>query len=288
MKVLLQEVRKREGIQRPCEFFGIPLEDIKSIKSAARMEIAICPFTGNNCTKKRHYAKESGKKVASGICSVWCSGLPYITCQNRLLENDLILKKTSREILGTDQYIDLSERGVGPYGRVDHIMGKRGPNLGEIADFFGLERVAIDTTDTRQLNNAIDDCLSEKLGKKYSFGLNFMHTLKLEIIQVILKGMIFEEWGKKYVWVLQDYLFDYLQALTGFSVKDGTNDEPIIFYLVTLKFDDVKGRYTLDEKGFKNTDVDLFKTQIRVKKKNIPKLKSFITGLEKALLTYSR
>lgn len=282
MKVLLQEVRKREGIQRPCEFFGIPIEDIKSIKSAARMKTNICPFTGNNCTKKRHYAQEIGKKVASGICSVWYSGLPYITCQNRLLEDDLILKKASKEIFGTNQYIDFGERGIGPYGRVDHIVGRRGADSDEIVDIFGLERVAIDTTETRQLNNAIDDCLSEKLGKKYSFGLNYMHTLKLEILQVILKGMIFEEWEKQYVWVLQDRLFDYLQNLTGFGVKDGTGDNPIIFYLVTLKFDDAKGKYALDGKGFKSTDVDLFKTQIRVKKKNIPKLNSLIAKLEKA------
>jgi len=291
-ETLLKKITRRKGIQRPCEFLGIPIKGTKSIKKIAEKiaesKSLLCPFTCTDCMKKRHYAKESGMKLASGICSVWYAGVPYIICQNRLLENNLIFKKTSKKIFGNEQYKNFRETKVGDYGRVDHIVGECDPKSNKILNFFGLERIAVDTTKTRGLNDAINDCLSGKIGKKYSFGLNFMHTLKLEIIQVILKGKIFEEWEKKYILVLQDHLFNYLQNLTGFSVKDGINDNPIIFCLTALKYDNSKKRYSLHVKGFKSTDVDLFKTQIRAKKTRIPKLSPFIDRLERKLKKQKR
>lgn len=275
-------LKKKVRLKRPAELLGYRLEDERA-KSAALKREMICRFTRENCIKKTHYAKESGKRASSGICSVWYNGLPHITCSKRQLQNDLIFRRTSELILETTDYVLFPERSLGRYGRIDFIVAKYDRSQARILDFFGLEIVSIDTTSTRGLNEAISDRLKGKLKKDYVFGLNFAHTVKLMITQLILKGSITEKWNKKYVWVIQDVLFKYLQSLTGFSATDGIGENSIVFYLTSMAFDESKQCFVIEEVGVKSTTVSEFKRKVRIVENQIPKFDRFLGPLNKGL-----
>lgn len=267
---------KIKKLRRPSELLGYKFED-PVLDKIIQQDPLPCKFTENPCIKKTHYADESGKRASSGICSAWYNEIPHITCSNRQKENSLIFKNTSKLILKTDEYILFPEKGINPYGRFDYIIANNKNN--KLNDFFAMEIVSIDTTSTRGLNEAVEDRFYGELSDKYKFGLNFAHTIKLMITQLILKGLILEKWNKKNVWVLQDVLYDYLKNLIGLELQNYNKNDSIVFYITEIDYKSNNKLYELKENRIMSTNVSDFKRKITLVDEAAPKLSQFTKKL---------
>jgi len=132
---VIAEIKPRLDLKRPSELLGYPFEDRRAFE-AGQQEVLGCPFMKTECIKRRHYAREVGKHMSSGICTVWYDGLPHVTCSKRALQNNVIFNVAGEAILGSNDFVVLPERGLGEYGKVDFVIVKPLHDK-KILDFFG-------------------------------------------------------------------------------------------------------------------------------------------------------
>jgi hypothetical protein len=72
--------------------------------------------------------------------------------------------------------------------------------------------------------------------------------IKTFFTQCLAKGRIFNKWSKKYVWIMQDFLFDDWTTRFNLKLEKGTNRGNFIFMVQALFFDGKIGRYRLKQK----------------------------------------
>jgi len=218
-----------ENLHYPAEIFGFPPSNTSKMALQVRKEYA-CPFIGQKCTKQSRLLP-----YPLGICSAWHLGTPRIICPNRFYFSDRVLLKNISKLFLNKESVELvPEVTLEGFGHVDWVGFYRDRD-GRIVDFCGIEVASDSTTQTGELVRAMKDFIkSGAVQGRYTYGMNTYNTIKLSFTQVMFKGQVFERWMKKYIWLLQDSLFDNLVERFGLKLEEGYKDNQIIFYVVKM------------------------------------------------------
>ncbi|MDE0036474.1 MAG: NotI family restriction endonuclease [Gammaproteobacteria bacterium] len=203
-----------------AELFGHPSDD-RSVDWKSIVADQQCPFLGRKCYKVR----KSDPQTSIGSCTVLHGRqrAPILICPARLLERrqvftDCLHLLTAHEP-GNELHV-VPEVPV-PGGSVDHFL--LSARAREIKDFVGIELQTLDTTGTvwpeRQRllrRHGVADRNGMELSSK-PFGMNWKHTAKTTLVQMLHKVETFEHLNKRLVLVLQDRLLEYMQRNFAFG-----------------------------------------------------------------------
>lgn len=218
----------------PAEIFGFP-PDNNSVSAIEARRKYWCPFIDKFCPKKSRLLV-----YPLGVCSVWHQDHAHVVCPNRFrFGTDTLLREVGKLFCDKgkgQQYGLVPEVRLPKFGNVDWVVFARNKG-GSITNFCGIETAANDTTQTGQLVNAVKDFMEKKrLKKQYRYGLNTYNAVKLSFVQIMNKGQVFESWERKYVWILQDRLFEDLTKRFGLEIEKSTDRKKfIILYVVKLE-----------------------------------------------------
>jgi hypothetical protein len=71
------------------------------------------------------------------------------------------------------------------------------------------------------------------------------------------KGQIFEGWKKKYIWILQDVLFENLVSRFGLTLNESIDNENfIIFYTVSMSENKEKNIFRIQPQKIYSTNIE--------------------------------
>lgn len=198
-----------------AELFGYPSND-RSVDWKSIVAQQQCPFLGKTCYKVR----KSDPQTSIGSCTVLYGRhrAPILICPARLLERrqvftDCLHLLTAHE--PGDELHVVPEISV-PGGSVDYFL--LSARAGEIKDFVGIELQTLDTTGTvwpdrqRLLRRLGVVQRNEMELSSKPFGMNWKHTAKTTLVQMLHKVETFEHLDKRLVLVLQDRLLEYMQS----------------------------------------------------------------------------
>lgn len=182
------------------EMFG---EDANSNNVKKNRDRFYCPFLGDKCNKKSRIMEHP-----MGVCSVNYYNKKAIVCPNRIFT-----ESTARDI-ALDAFGAIEDVMMFPgikFNTVlnfNYILIKHKELSLEIDDFCFVDILTDSVSGTHDLVRAVDSYMKNDYKKYgYTFGLNTYHTLKMAIINMLLKGQVMEKWGKKIYWVMQSYVF---------------------------------------------------------------------------------
>lgn len=259
-------------LHKPAEIFGFPPGNVTKVKKQMKMDYK-CPFIKSKCTKQSRLLS-----YPLGVCSAWHLDTPRIICPNRFyFEESKLLKEASKLFLKTEEINLVPEVNISGYGHVDWVAYTF--NSKRITDFCGIEICSDSTTGTGELVKALEDFVAmDKIEERYNYGLNTYNTIKLSFTQVMNKGQVFEKWGKKYIWILQDVLFENLVKRFNLDIKESLDENQIIFYTVELIPEDNNLYKIKQSKVFSTNILELLKAYSRGGKE-IPTLESFIEAI---------
>jgi hypothetical protein len=96
------------------------------------------------------------------------------------------------------------------------------PMKAEVDDFLPVEFQSDSTTGTGPLVQSLRDFMAgvNILEKRYNFGINTYDTIKRSMTQLFNKGIVYETWGIKSYWVIQEYIYANLVKRYGLK-QDG-------------------------------------------------------------------
>jgi len=109
-----------------------------------------------------------------------------------------------------------------------------------VTDFVAIEFQAAQTTSTGHLVQAVRDYLQglDVTKHTYPFGINWADIWKRAFIQVLLKGMALEYWGKALYWVVQEAVYRNLAQRYKLPLPDEklrSSEKAVRFALYTLQ-----------------------------------------------------
>ncbi len=255
----------------PAEIFGFPPSNQSDRVNKIRSSY-LCPFIKNKCKKQTRLLN-----YPLGICSVWHKGSPKIICPQRFYFEDLkLLKNISKDFLGNEFNL-VPEVKLKGFGNVDWVAFRISET--KKIEFIGIEVMADSTTQTGQLVEALKDFMTKKILKqRYDYGMNTYNTIKLSFTQMLNKGQVFEKWGKYYVWVLQNVLFQSLRNKFNLEIEDGVKeDNKIVFACVNMKFDQQNNIFVLELENYYSTSID--KLLHAYKRTDIPSIDLFVEAV---------
>jgi hypothetical protein len=208
------------------EIFGYPPSNRSSEAESYRNRY-ICPFrTGpQECDRDNKVSNltnpNTGELLVSnqtGACMAWnnprWSEMPYpvIICPYRFLEGDLVFGAIRNMFLGGGRIAILEELGIGRTGTADGMMVEidEEDNIEQLAH---IEFQSDCTTGTRGLVESVRDFNDgdQIWDNNYDYGLNSKASIKGSSLQMITKGYFFERYEVPSIWVIQDYLFEYMR-----------------------------------------------------------------------------
>lgn len=279
----MHPIRKEDHI--PIEIFGFVPED-KSAQALHYRKTRICPFTESLCTKKLYRTNEP----PTGSCAVSHLGRASIICPNRFLEDRRqVLTHAAEVALGRDgPKAILSEVGLPKgFGRVDWLAVKVN-QTGDILDYAPIEIQANQTTSTGALTNAIKEY--ERTGKfsktYYRYGLNSYMQIKTFFTQCLNKGQLFAKWNKKYLWVMQDMIYENWTQRFQLELHGGPDTGDSIFIVYEFVYDDALGRYRLKMRGISSAArAELLEAYSRPTTK-LPEESSFLEAIKEKLTAH--
>jgi hypothetical protein len=217
-------------LRRPSEFFGFPPEN-NSKEAADTRKKYYCPWLRQQCIKKSRLLEHP-----LGVCSVLHERKPHIICPERIA-NAETLDQIAQKVLGKQTgYYLLKEVSLGKIGKLDFVVVE--VENDSISKFFGIERVALDTTNTGEIVKAADDFFKGEMKESYDYGINWKNVIKRTIPQIIAKGVVFEAWNAYIVWIMQDVLYDYLVKNYGLHLQDGFPEKPsTVLFIRSLSYE---------------------------------------------------
>lgn len=181
----------------------------------------LCPFLGKKCFKIR----KSDPHTSIGSCTVLHGKekAPILICPARLLERrqvftDCVHLLTSH---GPGNELHVVPKVPVPGGRVDYFVVSVREN--KVMDFVGVELQTLDTSGTvwperqRLLKTLGMPRFDEDEWSKRRFGINWKHTAKTTLVQLLHKVETFEYLNKHLVLVIQDWLLDYMRRNFAFG-----------------------------------------------------------------------
>lgn len=218
-----------------AEVFGFPISN-ESDKAISYRSGRLCPFhnTSPNCTK-------NSVENPLGVCSMFHSDKePVIICPVRFREDWLILNVAAEYFFPKDAKwtslgeVRLDDAEGNSVGNVDYILVSY-DNYGRIIDFASLEvqAVYISGNITGPFNSFTDDPSPDfEWSRAVTLPRpDYLSSSKKRLVpQLIAKGKIFNEWGKKQGVVLQNAFY---KTLTSFPIskRDESDLAWFIYYL---------------------------------------------------------
>ena len=250
------------------EIFGYPPSN-KSKEAQYFRKNLICPFRDNDIkcdpdNKISNLTDENGNRLVgnqTGACMAWHNPswsddpYPVIICPNRFFENNIIFKFIKKKFFDNKKIIVTGGIGIRPFGTVDGLIGEviERRDLHLIGKIAHIEYQSDATTGTRGLVESVRDFNDgvDITMKDYNYGLNSKASIKGSSLQIIDKGYLFEELKIPSIWILQDYLFNYLRRIYNFDINDITSElllqnEYLYFLTTTLNYNEEKDKFFLN------------------------------------------
>ena len=268
---------------RPAEIFGYPISNQTSAAKASR-EKHWCPFQDIECTKKSRRLK-----VPFGVCSAEHGGEVYAICPHRFDERGSVdgvskaLEDIARNYFGDlNNLMIFSEVKLPSGGIIDHVILRHRPLRPKVEDFVAVEFQSNSTTGTGALVKGMEDFLDGQdiSARSYKFGMNTYDSIKRTVAQLMNKGVVYENWGTKCYWVIQEYFYENLVQRYGFKSRGVSNADSTRFALYNLVPRD--GGLELTFKRFISTSVNEVYRAIR-NKPDMPKKDDFVKHLNAKL-----
>jgi len=266
-----------------AEVFGYPVSDTTADAHRSR-EWCWCPFIKETCDRASHI-----DDYPLGICTLMQDVELYVICPHRFLGADSIngipsgLENIALHYFGElKNLVILSNIKIPGYGAIDFVIVKHKPFQADIDDFVPVELCASLPTCTAELIQGLKDAMSERNvpATFYDVGIDFGRTAKRFLNQVFNKGIVYENWGIKSYWVIQEYL--YTKLIENYGLKPGEYTEEHTCRLALQRYFLVDGHVTWGEPRYVSASVDGIYQAIR----NDPTLPSkdlFVAVLNKSL-----
>lgn len=225
---------------RPAEIFGYHFGDLSAAASQGRKN-HWCPFMGRQCSKRSRLMDHP-----FGVCSVEHGDSYYTICPHRLEQKGslegipLVLENIALHYFGDlTNLILFSEVRLPNVGTIDFTLVRHKPMRAEVDDFLPVEYQSDSTTGTGTLVQGLKDFLAgEDLTKKtYNFGINTYDTIKRSITQLFNKAIVYENWGIKSYWVIQEYIYANLVKRYGLKREGFSNAHASRFALQEFSLD---------------------------------------------------
>jgi hypothetical protein len=223
---------------RPAEIFGYPIDD--RTEEAQRIRARHwCPFVNQVCNKKSRLID-----YPFGVCSAEHQGRINTLCPRRFEERGSIegiprvLEDLALHYFGTfNNVIPFPEVKLPKIGSIDYVLVKHKPMKAEVEDFVAVEFQADSTTGTGGLVQGIRDFLAGQSieERSYRFGMNTYDTIKRSITQLLNKGIVYEAWGMKGYWVIQEYIYANLVNRYGLKQEGYSQEQASRFALYNFK-----------------------------------------------------
>ena len=242
-----------------------------------------CPFVDGVCNKNSRLID-----YPFGVCTVLHSDALFTICPCRFEEKGaidipLVLENIALHYFGNlDNLVLFSEVRLPNVGTIDFVLVRHKRVKVEIEDFVPVEFQSDSTTGTGPLVQGLKDFMAgmNVLGKRYNFGINTYDTIKRSITQLFNKGIVYENWGIKSYWVIQEYIYANLVKRYGLK-RDGYLEEHA-------------SRFALQELSLENNQVKLQSTryvsvsvdevyQAMRNNPSLPKKDQFVATLNKKL-----
>jgi hypothetical protein len=257
----------------PVEIFGYPIDN-SSIEAQQTRSKYWCPFMDKKCDKKSRIIP-----YPMGVCSVLHMAHMIPICPNRLLQDNIVLSKVSKDFLGgTENILMFQEVGLQQVGTFDFVLVKHKPISSKVDDFCIVELQSDSTTQTGQLVKAISEFFSGKdvSSERYTYGMNTYNTIKLVYTQILNKGQTLEKWERKIIWALPKYIFENIVKRFNLSNLDYNPANCTIFYVYDLvKENNIYKLHLADKRS--STIENLLKAFTN---QTVPKIDKFINKLE--------
>ena len=242
---------------RPAEIFGYPVRNRSRAAENARRRHR-CPFMGRQCDKKSRLID-----FPFGVCSVEYSGEIRAICPRRFEERGAnigvsrVLEDIARHYFGnTDNIVVFPEVRLPNVGNIDYVIVRHKPMQPEVDDFVTVEFQSDSTTGTGELVQGIRDFFAGRdvSAQSYRFGSNTYDSIKRAMTQLMNKGIVYEKWGSKCYWVIQEYIYANLVSRYGFKTDgyDPAHASRFALYNIVPN----RGRLSLQPTRFISTSVD--------------------------------
>ena len=224
---------------RPAEVFGYPLDNTSN-KAAEARRTYLCPFQGRTCTKTSRLLDHP-----FGVCSVEHHGIVGSICPHRFKEPGVIpgiprvLEDIASHYFGNlDRLEFFAEVGLPGIGTIDYVivLVRHEPFRREVEEFVPVEIQSDQTTGTGGLVLSLRDFLDgyDMQTRTYPFGMNTYDTIKRSMTQLFNKGLVYEAWGTKCYWVIQEYIYRNLVERYGIKIDGYSPSDASRFALYDL------------------------------------------------------
>ena len=167
-------------------------------------------------------------------------------------------------------------------GSIDYVIVKHRPMRPEVEDFVAVEFQADSTTGTGALVAAFREFTSGEniAGRSYKFGSNTYDSLKRALTQLMNKGIVYESWGTKCYWVIQEYLYENLADRYGLAESPFQDRHSTRLALYSLR--PIAGRLALERTRVLSTTVHNVYRAMR-NNPRMPRKDAFVAGLNHRL-----
>lgn len=222
---------------RPAEVFGYPIRN-RSDEARLIRERHWCPFINKVCDKR---SRLIGYPL--GVCSADHRGAINAICPHRFEESGTFegipraLEDIALHYFGDfNNVIHFSEVKLPNVGRIDYVLVRHKPMKAEVEDFVPVEFQTDSTSETGQVVQGIRDFFAGLDVEKqtYPFGMNTYDTIKRSITQLLNKGIVYEAWGTKGYWVIQEYIYTNLVKRYDFKKERYSPNHAARFALYNL------------------------------------------------------
>jgi len=265
-----------------AEVFGFPVDNM-SAEAINYRKNRLCPFhnsTGPNCTK-------FSIQNPLGVCSIFQGNDLVITCPVRFRQNYSILSDAGRFFFGDEKFVALTEVRLSDKfgkaaGNIDIVLAVLNDNK-SVADFGAIEVQAVYISGNisngfqNYIRNPEQNCKIDWPVKNYPKPDYLSSSRKRLAPQLIFKGGVLHQWGKKTVVVLHRGFFEQLPSLETVSEQDAE----IGWMIYDLKRDKATGTYQLN---LSNTLFTKFETALsRITTPKTGDIHNFMATLEKRI-----
>lgn len=216
----------------PSEIFGYPTSASGGKVDEVRAK-HWCPFVNKICYKQSRLID-----YPFGVCTAHVSGKEVAICPRRFLDGHTVFTDVAQHhFKTTNDILVFSETRLEDIGSFDFVMVKHKPMSPEIEDFVAIEFQTGQTTGTGQLVKGLTDFVAGEslVYKTYGFGLNLYDIWKRTFTQILNKGVIMENWGKKIFWIVQEPVYKYFETRYSLQKLSYDSHHSTVFALYDLK-----------------------------------------------------
>ena len=242
---------------RPAEIFGYPVSDTTAEARKSR-EKYWCPFIEKTCDRTSRAVD-----YPFGVCTILQDGMFYVICPHRFDGKGNIggfpsvLENVALHHFGELKNLAIiSDIKLPNHSTVDFVIVRHKPFMSEVDDFVPVELCASLPTGTAQLIQGLNDVMSNEdiSTKLYRVSIDNTRTIKRFLNQVFSMGIVYENWGVKSYWVIQEYIYADLGERYGLEQNGYSEEHACRFALQSYSFDGSHVRLQMPRYVSENVD----------------------------------